>query len=216
MKILQKVFLALGLGALMAGSAMASLAVDFSTVTEDGNSGNWCLGFQFNTNDYPLRVTHLGFYDDGKNGLTESHDVGIFDSVGNLVVSTTVEPGAPLTGWFRFYGITPYTLAANQTYFIQAVVGAENFTFFLEHSLNGFGVDPGITFVTDAYHADGPGFDIPGGVLAPPNEFSTLIYGDGEAGYFGPNFQYTVVPLPNTALLLGAGLGFLTLYRGSK
>ena len=79
MKKILKIFLTLSLIALMAGPALAGLAVDFSSVTVDYSFGDtYSVGFDFSTNA-PVTINKLGFYDDGKNGLSANHDVGIFD-----------------------------------------------------------------------------------------------------------------------------------------
>jgi hypothetical protein len=204
MKKLLKIFLTLSLVALMAGPALAGLAVDFSSVTLNINDGNWIVGFKFSTN-VPVTVTKLGFYDDLKNGLAESHDVGIYDSVGNLLVSTTVLTTDPLTSWFRFHDVTPYTLAAGQTYFIQGVNGTENYTWYA----NGFVVDPSITFNKDAYYFP------QNGVLTFPNASDGITAAQG-GGYFGPNFSTTATPVPSALLLMGSGLLGLVGLRSFK
>jgi hypothetical protein len=101
MKKILMVFLAMGLVALMAAPSPASLAIDFSDVYTSKNFTNndWSLGFEFTVNS-PVFVTQLGFYDDWQNGLTETHDVGIYDAAQNLLVSTTVSPSDPLTAFF--------------------------------------------------------------------------------------------------------------------
>jgi hypothetical protein len=191
-----RVFLAVSLVALMAAPALANLAIDFSDGSaNDFSNGSWSLGFKFTTNDAPVTVTQLGFYDDGKNGLTENHDVGIFDSAGNVLVSATVLTTDALTSWFRFHSITPYTLAANQTYFIQAVTGSEHYTYFPA----GFSVDPAITFATDAWKNPQTN------ALAFPN--SSYGFTQDQGSLFGPNFVMGAeVPVPPTILLLGSGL----------
>ena len=195
MKKLLRVFLAMGLVALMASPSLAGLAVDFTGVNIDFNYGNWCLGFQFTTNG-PVTVTKLGFYDDGKNGLTQNHDVGIYNSIGNLLVSTTVLTTDPLTSWFRFHDITPYTLLGSNTYYIQGVSsGVENYTW----ETTGFTVDPSINFIKDASKSPA------GGVLAFPNGSNLFTQADG-GGIFGPNFDTKPVPVPPTVLMLGSGL----------
>ncbi|HHD64878.1 MAG TPA: hypothetical protein ENK96_11095 [Desulfobulbaceae bacterium] len=55
----------------MVGSAGAS-AIDFTDVTTNFTNGSWSLGFEFTTNE-DIYVTSLGFYDDYRDGLTESH-----------------------------------------------------------------------------------------------------------------------------------------------
>lgn len=196
MQKLLRVFLAMGLVALMAGPSLAGLAVDFGSVTAgfDTTNGSWSLGWEFTTNA-PVTVTRLGYYDSGKNGLTENHDVGVFDSAGNLLVSTTVLTTDPLTGWFRFHDITPLTLQGSETYYIMGVSGSENYTF----GTTGFVVDASITFV------NAESFSPKNGALTFPNSSDGWTQALG-GGYFGPNFDTTPVPVPPTLLLLASGL----------
>ena len=194
MKKLLWVFLTMGLVTLMVAPSLAGLAVDFASVQHNITVGNGSLGFEFSTNA-AIFVTSLGYYDDLKNGLTQDHDVGIYDVAGTLLVSTQVRNADPLAGFFHFRAITPFLLARGQTYFIQGVTGAENYTW----ATNGFVVDPSINFIADAY------FNPEGGILAFPNGSNGLTAAQG-GGWFGPNFDATPVPVPTTLLLLASGL----------
>jgi hypothetical protein len=181
-----------------AAPALAGPAIDFTTPTIDFTNGQWSLGFKFQANAN-VSVTALGFYDDGMNGLTESHDVGIYDDMGNLLASTTVTNADPLTGWFRYADIAPLALTAGDTYYIAAVTGTENYTW----DPVGFTVDPAITFLGDRY--------VSSSVLAFPS------FGpDGVTGYFGPNMLLDVpaaVPAPAGLVLLGCAAPVFGLRR---
>jgi hypothetical protein len=199
MKKLLPLLLILSLVALLAGPGLAGLAVDFDSVNINWTNGNWNLGWEFSTNG-PVTVKALGFYDDLKNGLNETHTVGIYDSAGALLVSTTVLTTDPRVGFFRMHNIAPQVLPGSQSYFIMGVTGSENYTWIT----NGFTVDPSINFVQDAY------FTPFSGVLAFPNGFNATT---GNDGYIGPNFS-TTTPLPSTLVFLGSGLlGLISLGR---
>ncbi|MGZ8898958.1 MAG: DUF4082 domain-containing protein, partial [Limisphaerales bacterium] len=77
-------------------------------------------GWRFAVGDTPISVTHLGYFDAGLNGLTDSHMVGIWDSAGTLMTQATVPSGTEgtLVNSYRFTLATPATLDANTTYFI--------------------------------------------------------------------------------------------------
>ena len=65
------------------------------------------LGWQFSTSQ-SINVTGLGVFDDSQDGLTVSHDVGIWDSLGNLMGMTTVSAGTvdPLVNQFRYSSVS--------------------------------------------------------------------------------------------------------------
>jgi hypothetical protein len=69
-----------------------------------------------------LVVSALGFFDYLGDGLEESHEVGIFNATGNLLVSAVVPAGdtARLDDDFRYADISPFTLSAGETYTIAA------------------------------------------------------------------------------------------------
>src|SRR5436309_3164306 len=83
----------------------------------DYTQGTYSLGWYFTANK-DLNITALGFYDDKKDGIVGNHDVGIYDSVTQtLLVSTTVVPTDPLTGFFRYHTLaTPFVLTGGKTY----------------------------------------------------------------------------------------------------
>lgn len=188
-------------------NAASFTAVNFSAPTTNFTNGSWSLGFQFTTKK-AVNVTSLGFYDDFQNGLTQTHDVGIFDNIGNLLVQGTVKPGDPLDGFFRYTSVQSTALKAGGTFFIAAVTGSESYTF----NPTGFSVNPNIAFVSSAFRFSNtlvfPG-TIPGSL--PTGVNSSTQNSDSNLGYFGPNFQAEeVVAVPTPALLpglIGLGLG---------
>ncbi len=78
--------------------------ITFPNLTgESLGNGPFTLGWQF-TVSQSITVTALGAFDDSQDGLNESHDVGIWDSLGNSMGSTTVAAGTvdPLVNQFRY------------------------------------------------------------------------------------------------------------------
>jgi len=69
-----------------------------------------------------FRVTSLGFFDYLQDGLGESHELGIFDASGTLLVSALLPSGtaSPLEGSFRYVDITPLILNAGEEYTVGA------------------------------------------------------------------------------------------------
>ncbi|GEM_PF-941297 len=196
-------------------AAASFTAVDFSAPTTNFTNGSWSLGFQFTTKK-TVNVTALGFYDDLQNGLTQSHEVGIFDDIGTLLVKGIVEPSNKLDGFFRYTDVQSTLLQAGSTFFIAAVTGSENYTF----NPPRFSVNPNIKFGASAFRFNDPNFSdklvfpgtVPGSVPTSGGSGSGQN-SDGNQGYFGPNFQADeVAAVPTPALLpglIGLGIGAL-------
>jgi hypothetical protein len=94
-------------------------AID-GTFAEPANNKTWGYSFYVTT---PLRVTHLAWNDTGRDGLSHSHQVGIWKDTtgmtqwpyingGTLIASATIPAGtaAELSGPWRRVPITPITL----------------------------------------------------------------------------------------------------------
>ncbi|MEE8155477.1 MAG: DUF4082 domain-containing protein [Phycisphaerales bacterium] len=177
---------------LVAGTTCAAneLALDFSSVIIDTTNGSWSLGWEFTANA-DIVVTELGFYDDLMNDLVESHEVGIFDLAGNLLVSGTVNPGDPLNSWWRFTDVPDTALSAGDSYVIAAVTLTENYTW----NPIGFVTAPEISFVVDRW------------VSSFRLDFPTESDGGGLIGWFGPNFNFVPGPGGIALLLLGGLIG---------
>jgi hypothetical protein len=195
---LQRAF-ALAAAAAVLGAAAAAHAgtpaMSYSNNTGE-SLGNppFTLGWEFTVNT-PVTVDGLGVFDDSLDGLAESHDVGLWNSTGTLLTSTTVLAGTadPLIGNFRYADIAPLTLQAG-TYVIGAtwLSGADNNVFTTDGGV--VTTIPQITFDAAAYTG--------GSTLADP----TSIVAASE-GYFGPNLLVTPVPEPATWAMMLVGFG---------
>ncbi len=73
-----------------------------------------------------IKVTSLGYYDETQVGLLAAHEVGIFDSSGNLIADATVPSGAspPLIDSIRYQSIAPVTLLAGHVYNLEGETGS--------------------------------------------------------------------------------------------
>jgi hypothetical protein len=186
--------------------ASASPLVSFDNLTGQG-LGNppFTLGWEFSVGSRDMLATGIGFFDSSQDGLTESHEMGIFASDGSLLRSGTIAAGtgATLIDQFRYIGIAPLLLSAGQTYRVGAVfaTGADPVVF--PGFATGFSTVPGITF-------NGSRFAF-GATLADP----TLSL-SADPAYFGVNIDATAVPEPTTLLLLGSGMVALIRRRVAK
>ena len=172
-------------------------ALDFSSLGSgfDYYQGNsYSLGWAFTPSEN-ITVTQLGFYDDLKNGLTESHNVGIFDAqTCALLAIATVTPADSLTGFFRYHEISPVTLDFGKMYFIATVSGSERYAV----DVTTLNIDPRILF--EGYAASGGNGANPIDILTCPDNFQVnTIHGD-----FGPSFMLLPEALVGPATRLPA------------
>lgn len=179
------------LSALMPGLYADQFGVDFSNTSGATSLGNppFTLGWEF-TVSTTIQVNELAFYDDGENGLADSHEIGIWNSSGTLVASGTVLAGtaSPLVDQFREVAVSA-TLGAGD-YFIGALfVDGNDPVWFPGSSLTDFSSAPGITY-------DGATF-AGGGSLADPTT------ADSSPGFFGADFSFSSTPEPSSVALLG-------------
>jgi len=114
-------------------SVRAELALDFTSYSGTGYAGSppgtysdgigRVIGWTFRVDSSPITITHLGFFDAGKDGLVAAHDVGVYEKLTqNLVTSVTVPAGtaAPLDSWFRMVDVPDVSLQPNTEYVIAA------------------------------------------------------------------------------------------------
>ena len=164
-------------------------------------AGEDTLGYAF-TLSSQVTVTDLGFWDQGSNGLGNSRQVTIWNSLGmqeaqGMVLSGTM---SPITDGFRYVSIKPVVLPAGSY-----TIGA----FYPRLASDEAGImvgtitpASGITY-GGSRSVEGNGFPMTDPFLIPNS-------------YFGPNFQFTTATtVPDTATtcsLLGlslTGLAFL-------
>jgi hypothetical protein len=179
-------------------------ALTFTTAPT--STGAFVMGWQFSVKPAAsVLVSALGFYDFQQNGLTQAHTVGIYDSVGTLLVSAVVPTGTAgtLLNQYRYISITPFTLAAGQSFTIEATnTGTGDAWAFGNGTETGLAVDSNITkAATNA-------------AVFASNGGATLVYTttkpNSPTGYSflgGPNFQISGtipsgVPEPGAAAII--------------
>jgi hypothetical protein len=162
------------------------------------------LGYKLDVLDDDFLVTRLGFYDRFGDGLTFSHDIGLWAETGGApLASATLAAGsgAPLEAGFRWVDLTtPVLLSSNTSYFLAATFVMNDL---LDSSLGNAVIDPAFSVVNAAHYADGPGLLFP------------ASHSPGVQGFFGPNLSGNAVPDPaSSVFLLGAaGLGLVAIRR---
>jgi Domain of unknown function (DUF4082) len=180
-----------------------------TVVTSIGTIGNqttvnYTLGYTFTVGIQSFIINALGFYDWGLqhgSGFADTAvPVGLWDSSGNLLASTTVPLNGTVVGDFRYELISsPLTLAADTTYYLGAFYasGAMDMTP-LEDT--GATTDPDIILGDGAF-----------------STASTLTFPDFtssgfDEGFFGPNATYLQTapepPVYAIVSIMGGLLGF--------
>lgn len=184
----------LALSAATAATAVPAISVSNSVGTTLANPP-FTLGWSF-TVVTPVRVTALGFFDSGQDGLVESHALGLWDASGTLLATGSVSAGTSntLVDFFRYVSVTPVNLATGN-YTIGALFTSGLDGVHFPGTAGTLTVDPRISFggATFAF----------GGVLANPTLFT------GGEGYIGPNMNIAPVPEPATWAMLIAGFGLV-------
>jgi hypothetical protein len=188
---------------LVSVASAATIAMTINIATPPAGSSALMRGWAF-TLANTTTVSRLGWYDAGQDGLTASHQIGIWDITGGtLFMSGTVSSGTadPLTDRFRFTSnLSGTTTLAPGGYVIGGLSDSGDGTV----RLMGPGdvtFAPGISYIQDR---------VGGGTFSYP-----ASTGGFDIGYFGPNFLVgeAAVPEPATLFLVGGALSALTSLR---
>ncbi|MFC1597333.1 PEP-CTERM sorting domain-containing protein [Planctomycetota bacterium] len=162
------------------------------------------MGFRFDVVS-EITVDALGVYDYLGDGLSSSHQVGLWNSGGTLLASGLVSAGtaSPLdapapNGYFRMVGISDTVLPIGTGYQVGALYAADDGDVGIlgRYSPSTIAVNPSITFDRSRYAF--------GSSLTAP---TADVYLPLSNAYFGASFN--VIPEPTTlALLLSGSLAF--------
>ncbi|MGQ5700964.1 PEPxxWA-CTERM sorting domain-containing protein [Sandaracinobacteroides sp. A072] len=191
---------ALALGLAATAPAKALTAVDFSQPAVTGAS-SFTRGFSFELTQSVL-VDSLGWYDHNRDGLANSHQIGIWDSNGSLVLGGTVSAGTAgeLDGFFRYTtALSGNAQLAAGTYVIGGLSTASDVLVYgFSPSAIQFG--PELQYLANARNSNA--------IFSRPD----LTQSNLDIGLFGPNFRYTLsgaVPEPSTWAMLIVGFGLI-------
>jgi hypothetical protein len=181
----------------LAGGANAATLFSFTPPASAINANVGVDGFIF-TPTVDILVTSLGYYDQDGDGLPGTFEVGVYDVLSQSLVAPTVSISSSSSlgaDNFRYEAIPALSLNAGQEYLLAGFAPVD--------AAYAASLNSGLTVDTDVTYG-GYFYDFGGTSLFFPTSSDPTLY------FGGPNLQFSPVPEPASALLLGlGGLGFL-------
>ncbi len=178
------------------GSDPTAGIASFTSGLKNASLSNTTYGYSFTTAS-ALTIRSLGIFDVGFDGLSEGHQVGIWDLSQTLLGSVSIGPGtsATLVNGFRYANLSsPLTLTAGTTYRIGAFYAGLGDEFAQDATaLEG----NGITLLTSHYS-----------LPSSPNLSYPNFQTNFADGYLGPNFSTQSVPAPLPVFGAATAFGF--------
>ncbi|MBX9898960.1 MAG: PEPxxWA-CTERM sorting domain-containing protein [Qipengyuania sp.] len=154
-----------------------------------GEDRPFTLGFDFSLSGTKT-LNALGYT---TVGFTANQSVGLWDSLGNLLISTTVTPGDLQQGFFRWANVSPLVLGPG-TYTLGGTYSGGTFASYA----NNVVYQSGYTWLSDRQ-------TFGGGLNQPTGTFGG--YGTQGIPQVNLSFDGAVVPEPATWALLILGFG---------
>jgi hypothetical protein len=158
-------------------------------------------GFQF-TPVAGFTITALGVWG---TALTNSHEVGLWGSAGDLLASEFVQSGSQIGGFTYQTLASPVTVSAGQTYIVAAEMYGDPTGYECLGTCTGDAIDPLLSDVSARYNS-GDTFTFPN------NSWPHIDWGAN----FLIQEATAPVPEPSSSGLLGGIIGFLVLSRRLK
>jgi hypothetical protein len=178
-------------------------ALTFTGFSTNGTAINSTRGYAFNVTVSGLSATALSFWDDDGLGLSQAHDIGLWDPAGNLIAYATVPSGtaATLIAGFRVVDIPDVLLPIGSGYTVGAVFLAGSADL-QAINLTGISTPAGITFVEGRFINNGLAT-----LTRPTTSFNGIPGGSLLVD------SVSSVPEPASLSLLAFGAGLLALKR---
>src|SRR4051794_4191548 len=156
------------------------------------NDGGKVVGISLNS--FGQTITSLGFYDHNQDGINASYQLGLWDASQNLLATATVTPSSPLTGDFRYAGISPVTLGTLST------PAAFTIGVLLPQNLLDPWQDHATIILTTGFTGAGTGqFSAPTNSLVYPSSLDT-------SNYYVVNANGPAPPVPESTSAIGLAL----------
>lgn len=159
-----------------AAHAQSSAAFTFREPPSGSPSLAGTDGFEFRPR-VDIVVTSLGYYDQGRDGLSLRHTIALYDTVSRLKLAwVTLDRRGTLAGMFRYRAIKPRRLQAGRSYIVAGFHSGSGQDFAASDPAP-LKAAPAIGY--QSYRADyGARLRFPGIV--------------SEGAFFGPNFRFRI------------------------
>lgn len=189
MKMVKKLLFLLACSQAAAAVPLVSISSNNTALSGSDATVGWTFSIS-----RTLWVDSIGFFDQGQDGLNESHQVGLWNSSGTLLASAVINNSNVLVDGFRYSALGSLLTLGPGTYTLAAFVRANSPDRVAVSAV--YTALPGVTYLDDRIIFS-PTFQQPTG----PNSFA-------HPSYFSANLN--VVPeldaLSSTAPLAFAGL----------